>query len=54
MVEESLENGKSVGGKIPDPDEFLNLMLLPYTPHGFDAFVTVSDYSQLITDFYEN
>ena len=54
MVEESLEDGETVGDKEPDPDDFLNLYLLPFTKFGFDAELTVLDYSQLITEFYEN
>ena len=54
LVAEGLEDGEEIGDKVPDPDDFLNLLLLPYTRFGFDMEPPVLDYSQLLTEFYEN
>ena len=54
LVEEGLEDGEKVGDRIPDTDDFLNLILLPFAKVGFDVEPPIFDYSQLLTEFYEN
>tara|TARA_R100001530_G_C4255541_1_gene139046 strand:+ start:120 stop:350 length:231 start_codon:yes stop_codon:yes gene_type:complete len=36
------------------PHNFIAFLLLPYVPPGYDSPLPTIDYSQILTDFYEN
>jgi hypothetical protein len=54
MVQEGLEDGEEIGDNIPDREEFINMILLPFTPAGSDVIPNIWDFSQLITEVLEN